>query len=361
MRLPLPTLLSQTLVALTIELDNEFEQRMVHRTTRGSASASQKGPWLVSLVMWSNLLRLVGADGALAGDLERSGGNLAGMQRWGYVTVAGDPGGARRTQAGRDRLVSATAHGRAAAEVWPPLAAAIEERWRQRFGSAAIAEQRDALAAILRRLELELPAYLPVLGYGLRSRLPSFGVTPARSLAEADAADLTSLLSGVLLAFTLDYESDAQVSLPIRANVTRVLDADPLALREIPRRSGVAKEAIAMALGVLVKRGEVELDADPSARGRRARLTPRGVGAKQCYERLLGATERRWQERFGADAVGVLRRSLEPLVGEATAERSPLFEGLDPQPGSWRAAIARPQTLPHHPMVLHRGGRPDGS
>jgi hypothetical protein len=47
-------LLSQTLVAFTIELDNEFEHRMQHRTTAGGG---KRGRWLVSLVLWSNCPR----------------------------------------------------------------------------------------------------------------------------------------------------------------------------------------------------------------------------------------------------------------------------------------------------------------
>jgi len=36
--------------------------------------------------------------------------------------------------------------------------------------------------------------------------------------------------------------------------------------------------------------------------------------------------------------------------------------GIDPSPDNWRAGIRqRPSTLPHYPMVLHRGGFPDGS
>lgn len=56
---PLPTLLSQALVAFTIEFDNEAERLIAHRTTtHGSAirpgGGSLHAPWLVSLVMWSN-------------------------------------------------------------------------------------------------------------------------------------------------------------------------------------------------------------------------------------------------------------------------------------------------------------------
>ena len=58
--LPLPTLLSQALVAFTIEFDNEFEHKMPHRTTKHS---SGYGPWLVSMAMYLNCRRFVGDDG----------------------------------------------------------------------------------------------------------------------------------------------------------------------------------------------------------------------------------------------------------------------------------------------------------
>ncbi|MBO0882669.1 MAG: hypothetical protein J2P17_20520, partial [Mycobacterium sp.] len=76
---PLSTLLSQLLVAFTIEFDNEFEHRMPHRTTLDGG----RGPWLVSMVMWSNFLRHLPADGALVGDVEDLIGlvNFGGLQR----------------------------------------------------------------------------------------------------------------------------------------------------------------------------------------------------------------------------------------------------------------------------------------
>jgi hypothetical protein len=47
------------------------------------------------------------------------------------------------------------------------------------------------------------------------------------------------------------------------------------------------------------------------------------------------------------------------LTGEPNLSR--LFRGLEPHPGGWRESVRKPDTLPHHPMVLHRGGYPDGS
>lgn len=67
---PLPTLLSQALVAFTIDFDNESEHRMPHRATRGGATAgSLHAPWLVSLAMWANCMRSVGEGGIAIGEL----------------------------------------------------------------------------------------------------------------------------------------------------------------------------------------------------------------------------------------------------------------------------------------------------
>ena len=74
--------------------------------------------------------------------------------------------------------------------------------------------------------------------------------------------------------------------------------------------------------------------------------------------RLAGEIERRWHDRFTPAVTAALRASLEPLAG---GQPPPLFGGLEPYPDNWRASVRRPGTLPHFPMVLHRGGYPDGS
>jgi hypothetical protein len=63
-RFELSALLSQALVAFTIELDNEFEHLMPHRTTsHGAPGTVQGAPWLVSMVMWCNCMRLLRPEG----------------------------------------------------------------------------------------------------------------------------------------------------------------------------------------------------------------------------------------------------------------------------------------------------------
>jgi hypothetical protein len=63
---------------------------------------------------------------------------------------------------------------------------------------------------------------------------------------------------------------------------------------------------------------------------------------------------------LGAQA-GTDRLLLETLVGGSTLDSSPLAAGVTPEPGNWRASVRAPATLPHYPMVLHRGGFPDGA
>jgi hypothetical protein len=76
---------------------------------------------------------------------------------------------------------------------------------------------------------------------------------------------------------------------------------------------------------------------------------------------LMPAIEGRWQTRFGENAIRTLRDVLEESDAGAPAKTSRLFEGLEPYPDGWRAAVRKPETLPYFPMVLHRGGYPDGS
>jgi hypothetical protein len=117
-----------------------------------------------------------------------------------------------------------------------------------------------------------------------------------------------------------------------------------------------------MSVGFLEKGRYVVVAPDPAAsRTKLVRLTPKGREAQVAYLRLLDAIEKRWQTRFGSDTIRSLRNALERLVGEPTAQLSPLFRGLEPYPDGWRASVPKPATLPHYPMVLHRGGYPDGS
>ena len=66
-RLPLSALLSQVFVAFIIKFDNEFEHLVPHRTTnQGSRGGPRLVAWLVSMMMWLQLLRFVSNEGTSA-------------------------------------------------------------------------------------------------------------------------------------------------------------------------------------------------------------------------------------------------------------------------------------------------------
>jgi DNA-binding MarR family transcriptional regulator len=319
------------------------------------------------MVMCSNLMRFVTEEGITVGQLQTLACterlSLRGMERWGYIRVEPDPADTRSRPPHRDWVVRPTAKGRRAQEVWRRLFGVIEKRWQARFGEDQIDRLRESLSALVTQLNADLPDYLPVLGYGLTAEIYSGkGRAPAApDPGSAAHRGLPALLSKTLLAFTLDFESDSHLSLAISANVVRVLDENGVRIRDLPRLSGVSKEAITMALGFLAKRRYIVLAPDPNAaRTKLVRLTPQGRLEQDAYRRRLSLIEERWQARFGRETISNLRESLEPLVGEPTSS-SPLFLGLEPYPDGWRASVRKPDTLPHYPMVLHRGGYPDGS
>jgi DNA-binding MarR family transcriptional regulator len=363
-RLRLPTLLSQALVAFTIEFDNEFEHRMPHRTTRPSqASGPSQDLWLVSMVMWWNCLRFVGEDWMPVAEmyrLARTETNLDGMRRWRYIDVKPHPHDRRAKPPPSDLLVRCTSSGFLAQEVMHSLGGIIGVRWHERFGAAAMERLRTFLVALASQLDASLPDCMPILHHGLRTPGPSAATTPAG--AGVSALPLPALLARPLVALALEVERESSLSAALIANVLRVLDDDGVRVRDLPRLSGVSKEAISIATGFLEKRGDATSQPDPAAsRGQVVRLTAQGRSAQVASTELLEQVETRWETRFGPGTIAAVRGALEHLILDAEGGASPLVAGLVPYPDGWRAATRRPDTLPHFPMVLHRGGYPDGS
>ncbi len=371
----LATGLSHVLLAYVIELDNEFEERFA----RGGGGAR-----VVSVAMWSNLLRFVG-DGISVGELpaavrarkSRVLSTLGGMERWRYIAVeTGRRGrasaGARRDGFGSARgledswIVRPTSAGRRAGALWRTLFDEIDARWSERFGGDAIEELTSSLRAIGAELDGELPDALPVLAgaNGMCIDLP----TGRRDVA-ADP-HLYALFSRTLLAYAVDFERESPLSLALSANIVRVLDEDGVLVRDIPRVSGISKEATSMALTYLVRSGYVAVDGTTVAT-KSARLTPDGRAARAMSPALHADLEKRWAARFGGGTVRRLRSSLEDLLDRRDGARALLSRGLEPYPDGWRASkpyvahtravVEDPTTrLPRSPMVLHRGGWPDG-
>ena len=368
--LPLSALLSQLLVALTIEVDNEFEHRMRHRTSNHGASPGRgRGPWLTSFAMWGNFLRFVGPDGITVDELTARPGvetwALPGMMRWGYVTVEGGTGAWRGKQPPRDATVHLRSSGRRAAAIWSGLSEPLQRRWRKRFGSEQIDALRDALARLAGHAERELPHYLIDGRYEMRVELARAGDTDGGRTAQRAAAaelDLVALLSQTLLLYAADYDARASRGIALGANALRVMSADPVRLRDLAPRVGLARETTDVIVGRMAKWGLAAIDGERTAsRGKVARLTDEGLRARAEYLPTAEAVEFEWSARYGELVLERLRTALIAVVGESEDGRSRLWAGLEPYPDGWRASVAAPECLPHYPLVTHRGGYPDGS
>lgn len=328
--------LSQLLLACTIELDNAFEARWL---------AAPRRPWLVSWAMWANFLRYVPDGGTAPGELAALV-NLNGLRRWRYLDGDED----------RVELTRASRHSRT---MWAGLGPEIEERWRKRLGTAVYDE---LVAALLPFGEPALPRYLPVVRCSDGLRTPP--ELPAPPVVEPP--DLPMLLAQPLLRWTLDYERDAELSLPMVVDVLRVLDRDGVRVADLPRRSGVSKEGLAAATGFLERGLLVVTVPDPArSRGKLVRLTDGGDRARHQHLVRLDRLHERWRAQRGVDR---LDAALEAVL----ARPEGLAAAIEPPADCWRARppylaqtrrlLADPlAALPHHPTVLHRGGFPDGA
>src|ERR1051326_2555659 len=138
---PLSALLSQLLVAFTVELDNEFERQMRESGYPGAR---------LSLVVWTNLMRFIADERTVRELASRSPASesqvkfqVACLEWWGFVELrleGPQPLRAKRDGWGSGRgiravhLVRLMSKGLAVNRIWPPLPPMIEERWRIRFG-----------------------------------------------------------------------------------------------------------------------------------------------------------------------------------------------------------------------------------
>jgi hypothetical protein len=261
-------------------------------------------------------------------------GDLIGQRREGYGTLRGVNG---------ETILRPIRAGAYARQLWPTVLSAVEERWRTRFGGDVVDGLRDALAARAVPMPWSPPEVHPSDGFSTHiiDGPPSDSERPSGAL-----------LGQVLTALTLDHEQNAEASLPLAADVMRVIDTGVVRLRDLPALSGISKEGTAMATGYLQRRGLAK-----SGPVHAISLTPEGLHALDDY-----------RHRAARPKASELRGALEATLGR----REALSAGLVPLEGCWRGEkpyltstqrlLADPTgSLPWHPMVLHRGGWPDAS
>lgn len=350
---PLASLLSQALVALTIELDNEYEHRMPSFTMDFGGT----GAWLISTAMYSGFLQFVADDGVVMRELSARAGCVEpvhsayhGMRRWGYVTYEPDIAGSKPRKRDADALVRPTPTGRRAREQWAAAFDAVATRWNAR----GLDNLHRALIPVVTSIDRALPEYFPTHGADLR--FPPIGAPVSR---QPDSLGLLGLLAQALMNITIDFDAAAMVPLCVAQNMLRPLGDEPVLVRDLPAVTGVAKKAWDAGVPLGERLGVWLVEPAASGRGRQVRLSDAGAAVRDTFEPALRAVESDWASRCGASLAKV-RAELERFVGDGST-RAPLFAGLEPYPDGWRARTAAIVTVPHHPVVSHRGGYPDGS
>jgi len=349
-RRPLSALLSQNLVAFTVEFDNEFERQI--------GKAGHPGARL-SLVVWSNLLCFIPDKGISIRDLpsqtllepSQIKLMLGCLERWGFITL--NPGPTQKGPrvslkrgfpvrdgfgSGRgingDWIVRLTeARGEKAKQIWPPLFELIEARWRERFGTHEIALLRESLEHVVDQLEFELPhAFIDI-----RYRKRAF---PSRRTCRGGKLPLSTLLAQVLLTFAIEFERDSPAPLALCANAIRVLGEKPIRESEIPRLTGSSPET--SGIGWQLK-PYIAVERDRATnRGKVVCLSPRGLAAQRNYYRLAAEIDERWQSRFGKEKIERLRGSLQALLNAERSEGLLLSDGLVPRSGTVRSGDVGP-------------------
>jgi hypothetical protein len=349
---PLHALLSQALVAFTVEFDNQFEQRMNRAGYHGAT---------LSMVLWSNLVRFV-AEGAISvSDLaqralapqEQIRFQLGCLERWGVVVLQADSaddrpiprgvkqrsgrilrdgwGSGRGIRSGWRVLLSEKGH--KAAEIWPPLFGEMERRWQGRFGDDVIAKLRGGLEEMVGHLDVELPEGLP----GVWETTQAYA---ARSANRSGPLPLPALLSQVLLAFTLDFDRVSKVPLWLCAGTLRVLGEHPIPAADIPRLTGSSPET--SGIGWQIKPFIVVESAPDGGRGKFVRLSPLGLRVQQRYRYLIGEIEKNWEAKFGGEKIHRLREALGNLFVARVGDRLLISDGLVPEEGTFRSGKQAP-------------------
>ena len=358
---PLFAMLSQVLVAFTIEFDCEYQRRM----------RDEGQPGFVSFAGWRNVLRYVGTEGAsvrsLTGMVPMRAGDLrftlGGLERWGFVAIK-PPAGRGKAEAFRagfgssrgfslDWTVEPTPRTKLALGVWPDVLCEVDSRWRDRFGPAAVDRLRGALARLVEQLD-------PCPPEGLADRAARPWATgsllaPDDDWAAAARPDdephaLPVLVARALWSFAVMFDREAPVPLGVAANLMRVLGPDPLPVSELAERTGIY--AIGPSPLLLRSRMVEQVARTDGGRGGALRLSPVGVSVKETCSELIDGTERRWVERYGRTVISDIAVAL-----TAIRDHPHFGEGMQPPPNVPRSGTYTPGFDVGPPGVMRKRAR----
>ncbi|MFC0645729.1 MarR family winged helix-turn-helix transcriptional regulator [Cellulomonas phragmiteti] len=118
---------------------------------------------------------------------------------------------------------------------------------------------------------------------------------------------------------------------PTHEFAMRAIIAGADSASDVGRRLSISKQAAAKTIAVLVARGYVSSDPDPSdARRNRIQVTARGLDVLREGEAVFEDLRARWEETLGAAELAHLEASLVKLVGRATVDpEAPGWVGQD--------------------------------
>lgn len=330
---PLSSVISQVLVAYSVEFDNEFELQMDRRGFPGSR---------LSLVIWARLIRFIPEDGITVDELRAQSSRaiaqvkheLGCLERWGFIglhdqlTAEGASMSSHRPAVGRERrkgwgsgrairgdwTACLTGKGLTAWKVWPPLFAEIDGRWEARFGKQHIGRIRQLLEA---------------LGQQVKGDSKWKGGLP-----------LPGLLSQALNAFAKEFDRRSIVPLWLCANAIRVLGKAPMSVADLPRLTGSSPETCG--IGWQLKPFVVVESDAKRGRGKLARLSARGLEAQRDYHRVVREIEAEWAAQLGEAQFQQLHGLLNAMFAAPAGKQPPIALGLVPPPGVARAGAPAP-------------------
>jgi hypothetical protein len=260
-----------------------------------------------SLDEWSNLLRALDAKGVDARELPA----MLRLSRRAVrtrVTAGVRKGWVEVSKYGRGRTVARlTARGSEVAARWQPLQEAAEERWTRDLGTVRAARLRAVLEVAVARIPLELPHY--PASYGLADASITGGYGQDWKSVPRSPGDTVSflpvgaLLSELIVAFAMDYETRSPVALSLSTTILLRIPPQGCAIEEIGHSVGVS---------ALHRHGFVRIERQ---RGTGViHLTSNGTAVRENYHDRIKAVETEWRDRPGGRAVLALRTALEAVV-----------------------------------------------
>ena len=330
---PMSMLLSHVLLMLKDEYDRHSETRK-----------------LPALATWSSVLRFLSREPVPLQSIRRRVNisrrvlkiAIDTLSQLNWIELS------RGTSTRKAQLVNLTEEGEALCTAAENTNVEVEASWSTKFGDETIAMLRSSLVVVADQVKLELPYYC--VGYGVADQSITGGSPHGNEWpnvmrdpnVDVSALPLSTLLSKVLAAFTIDYESHGLGGLGWACQCLVHMSDSGMTLGDV-RKFGIVgngKSAPERHLSVVLEAGKLSKDS------RKVYLTPKSRRSRDSYPALISQVEHDWSETYGAESVANLRAALLKLDQYAP-------EGIPdyPDPSHW---LKYPQKTHHQPIYAFK-------